>query len=230
MSRFCDEDDIRVSGMSRLAVERVADVFLEEFSSDHLEGPGPLDLASIVDGALEDHGVFFYPARRVELPGAEAVTIPDEDGNTNVLIHQQAFDNLFTGGPMARQPRATVAHELGHVVLHAPYVRELRRLPEAQQMLRRASRSDLRSFESAEWQAWIFAGCLLLPRGTIDDMVGQSVTRIARLYGVSTSMFEAHMRSFLRHNGFGVDGLDRLCHASPPASRKHTGRRFRRPG
>lgn len=201
-----DEDDFRVPPMGWDSIERVVDAFAQEVSPAHLDTPGKLDLAAIVDGGLESMGIEFYPARHAELTNAEAVTAPNDDGGATILLRDELFRAVRDGGSSEVFARSTVAHELGHAVMHVRHIRASLRTGALG--LKRTSRSDLPHFESAEWQAWAFAGCLLIPRRTIGAMVGQPLREVAATYGVSSAFLAKHLRRFLmRHQYFDDRGF-----------------------
>jgi Zn-dependent peptidase ImmA (M78 family) len=97
-----------------------------------------------------------------EMPGIEGATWPDQ--------RRMRFPNsVYEGAALRNEHRArfTVAHELGHLMLHSgiPFARAIQ------------TNAEVKAFEDSEWQADEFAGALLMPlpliatMGTIEEIV-----------------------------------------------------------
>lgn len=74
--------------------------------------------------------------------------------------------------------RFTIAHELGHIILHSMYNPDIKfcRLEE-----------NIKSYEDIEWQANVFAGEFLVDYSMIKDM---AVEEISEKFGVSKKVAE----------------------------------------
>lgn len=81
-----------------------------------------------------------------EMDDAEGHTCPS---GTFIALREDVYRDACNGEGRAR---FTVAHELGHLVLHT------------NQPLRRATAGELKAYQSSEWQADMFAAQLLMPR------------------------------------------------------------------
>jgi hypothetical protein len=70
-----------------------------------------------------------------------------------------------------RRLRATLAHEIGHCFLHVEDSRRtqtmLRFLHDEHASLELYKQEEINAFENPEWQAWRFAGALLMPEVSI---------------------------------------------------------------
>lgn len=143
----------------------------------------------LVEIHLPQFGLLFYPASTAELGDCEAVTDPSGVDAIHILVESQLYESLSDPGSGGNRARATVAHELGHAVLHVPYLRRIR--AQGQPWLK-VSRTHLESSRDPESQAWAFAGCLLMPRSLLSTTQG-AFTELARVYGVSHSFARAHM-------------------------------------
>ncbi|MQA92112.1 MAG: ImmA/IrrE family metallo-endopeptidase [Gemmatimonas sp.] len=89
--------------------------------------------------------------------------------------------------------RSTLAHELGHAVLHATEVRTGRHRPH-DLVLRRARRRDLKPYQDSEWQAYVFAGAILLPRPALRNCVLSDTYAIGDQFEVSEALARSHVK------------------------------------
>jgi hypothetical protein len=180
--------------LSMAIIEQVGVRMLEEFAPEMLQAAGPLDIVTLIDRTLPGYGVHFYPASAIELEDRMAATDPSGDRETIVLLRHDLYEELYEGGRAAHRARATVAHELAHVVLHVPVIRRRLKSPLGAHLLNRVERRQLRAFEDPEWQAWALGGSLLMPRATVTKVQPFSVTEIGARYGVSEGMARSHLK------------------------------------
>lgn len=110
------------------------------------------DIADLMEIQLtrEVKGYDFRVLEKVEMGDDEGKTYPDR---AIVCIRQDVYDKAVEGDGRAK---FTMAHELGHLVLH-------RNIP-----LHRANNNH-RAFENSEWQANEFAGEFLMPRSLMSQ-------------------------------------------------------------
>jgi|GEM_PF-1268928 len=189
MTQLFAEDVIEVPPMSLRDVElRSAEVRQLLVSLTRCGGPA-LPWDELVDRHLPRAGLLFYPASSAELEDREAATDPSGSGSILILMQAKLYESLTDPGPGGNRARATAAHELGHAVLHVPYIRRQR--GESRPLVR-VTRSQLAPFRDPEWQAWAFAGCLLMPRASIHASRGMTLAEAARAHGVSASFAQAH--------------------------------------
>ena len=93
------------------------------------------------------------------------------DPNTNqIVIREDIYDRARHG---EGRDRFTIAHEIGHYILHNSSLLTLTRVYQNE---------VVKPYEDVEWQADAFAGELLCPSFAIKDL---SVEEAARKYGVS---------------------------------------------
>ena len=97
-----------------------------------------------------------------ELPFKEGETLP---GSNTIRIRKDIYLAACEGDGRAR---FTVAHEVGHFLLHTPDSIVLCRMEEGQR---------LRTFEDPEWQANFFAGELLAPVYLAKGMTKQQIMK-----------------------------------------------------
>lgn len=176
------------------SIERVAEAALEEYAPEVFEGPQPLDVADLVDYVLPTYGIHVVPATSAELDGAEGLTSPEGTKSVDILVSAEQFEALEDRGPRGNRARATVCHELGHAILHVPIIRRRLNSPLAPLLLKRVSPRSVPAYEDAEWQAWAFAGAILMPRRALAQLDSLSPEYVASLFNVSENLAINHLR------------------------------------
>ena len=87
-----------------------------------------------------------------------------------ITLSEESYDDLENGGARAR---FTLAHELGHVVLHPHELLRLSSVPHSIAAYYRGEHQPHKIFYDTEWQADSFAGAFLMPASGIHDLVGE---------------------------------------------------------
>lgn len=95
------------------------------------------------------------------------------DERATIWLNREAWPELAEDVP---RTRFTVAHELGHVALHAEELAELEVRP------------DPDHYARIEHEANRFAAHLLIPDGAIKRFAGRRIEEVARHFGVSAPM------------------------------------------
>lgn len=196
MSSFLDEKVPPVNPLSVAAIEELGRCFLDQLAPEALTGPQPLNVLNLVDERLPEFGIHVYPATREEIGSRDGATDPkSSDGEVTILVTEDVWEALELGGPKSYYARTTVCHEIGHAVLHVPVLRRRLLLTDA---LARTQRAKLRAYEDPEWQAWAFAGTILMPSATL-RMLQVEYNRlttglVSAVYEVSASMAQSHLR------------------------------------
>ncbi len=214
MSSFGKEQVLIMPPMSTAAIERKSIELLQKISPETLSSPKPLDILHLAEYVLPQIGIHVGPGSNAELVGCEAFTDPDgKDGNDiNILLREDSWNQLLAGGRDANRVRATIAHEIGHAILHVPVIRgSLSTLLKGQTpfALTRSARENIPAYKDPEWQAWTMAGCLLAPRRTILMMADLPVEWMADVYEISPSMMESHLKKLKMTRKFSNMGGSR---------------------
>lgn len=127
-----------------------------------------------------------------EIGNTEALTsyLPDSD-RVAIFLATRVYQALCAG-----QPRAlfTLIHELGHAVLHLPFLKVARMLPHG--LARGGSHP---TYEDSEWQADAFAAAFLMPASEIDERRLRTPEQVQETFGVSQAAAEARWRVFSAH-------------------------------
>ena len=191
------EHGYAVKPRGTLQIVEAAEDFLNRVAPEHVASGEALDSEALVDVGLQSEGILVYPASVEELPTVEAETRAGENGFVEILMRDEFFDAIFEPNSQTNRARSTLAHEIGHAILHTKEVRMGRERPE-EMVLRRALRSNLKPFEDSEWQAHAFAGAFLMPRPALQVCSNRDCADLAGRFGVSEGFARSHMRRIQR--------------------------------
>ena len=194
MTDFLREHVPPVPALSKDAIEEVARSFLTTLVPDFLLSPQPLDLINMIDSLLPEFGIHVCPASHEEIGDRAGATDPQGDGEIDILVSETVWDSLEESPPTCYFARTTVSHEIGHAVLHVPVLRRRLLLEDA---LNRTQRANLPAYLDPEWQAWMFAGSILMPRFTLNMLAPNgrlSITQVSQVYEISVQMVRSHLK------------------------------------
>lgn len=188
-----------VSPRSTAEIELAANEMLRALFPSALAGVVPVPLEEWAERILQRHQVHVVPVDDAELPDAYADTNPfAPGGGVEVRMRASLYDGLSHRGPASHFPRATLAHELGHVALHVEQLRDRVRLrqqyPALGLTLPRADPRSLKPFQDPEWQAWTFAGALLAPRSAIMRLPSRDARTVGEAFRISVDFASNHLR------------------------------------
>lgn len=164
-----------------------------------LDDPSPFDIERFFENELESiAGVHFdYLPLRYDILG-----YTDSDAMVSVVSSSLAEDgsnmNLF---------RATVAHEVGHAILHVSQFRQRKQRQrfvdndEGDVGLRLYREDDIPLYENPEWQAWRFAKALLMPVPMVYRayQLAYSLEDIGAAFGVSAKFARSRLKELKLH-------------------------------
>lgn len=98
--------------------------------------------------------------------------------------------------------RSTAAHEIGHAVLHVRDYKIRRAIlhsvhKKGHNELRLYNESEIPLYKNPEWQAWRFAGALLMPACVFRDAVnyGKPLKALSQQFGVNQSFVMTRARA-----------------------------------
>lgn len=174
-------------------IAEAAEDFLRRCSPEHLISARALDVVSLVDHKLQDQDILVYPVEVEELPDSEAETRSTEGRWIEILMREEFYAALFRADPNTNRARSTLAHEIGHAVLHKKYLQDGRRQPEAMAR-RRAPRGAIKAYRDSEWQAHTFAGALLVPRSALHLVDSRDALELAHRFQVSEPFVRSHLK------------------------------------
>lgn len=172
--RFLDERVFTMPAVSMRALEMLGEEILSRLAPETLREPTPLDVLDLVDRGLQEVGIHVYPASAEEIGPREGATDPSGTGDVVILIHEDTWDDLLTGGRRAYRARATVIHEVSHAIVHVPVVRRRMRSPNRDLLLSRVRRGEIRSYTDPEWPVADSNGGRGGPQGNAARPAGRS--------------------------------------------------------
>lgn len=201
MSNFLDEEVPPVNPLGVEAIQELAECFLEQLAPRMLKRPEPLDVLNLADLELPKFGIHTVPACREELGNRDGATDPRGKDQINILIFDEVWENLPLENQLAYYPRSTVCHEIAHAVLHVPVLRR-RMLLDPNAVLSRTMRRNLAPYEDPEWQAWMFAGEILMPKIALNKLEEKGVAitakNLSEAFLVSVAFAEKHLKRVSR--------------------------------
>jgi len=181
--------------MSGVQIDRIAERLVAKYQSEVLLGKAPFDIEDFVEFELENLAGINYDPSGILPPGIYGVTDCKERKLwiSQDLVEDETSEKFF---------RSTLAHETGHSILHAPdliragkqQVFEQRKGENKAQLYRR---SNLPVYRNPEWQAYRFAGALLMPTKPFEKMVSEGATthELSEIFNVNPAFVRARLKS-----------------------------------
>lgn len=169
----------RVPPTSWANLEHKAEEVRRKVAPESLLSPCSIDLANLFEFELKR--LYGYDYQIKDMPsGIEAMTLCN---SKNIILSSETYDGLHDGDGRAR---FTVAHELGHIIIHAPYLCQSTSGRQYSTGVR-LNRSSLAPYEDPEVQANVFAARFLMPTNQVIIMLkaGANEYKIATTFGVS---------------------------------------------
>lgn len=144
----------------------------------------PLNILAILEYAMPELSENFnYSIKQQKDMRINAHAYTDPQTN-EIVIREDIYERARLG---EGRDRFTIAHEIGHYILHSNEVVALTRVyPD----------EKIKPYEDVEWQADAFAGELLCPSSALTPNL--TIDEIADKYGVSRQAASAQKRKSLR--------------------------------
>jgi hypothetical protein len=184
-----------VEPMSYRQIHALALQVVRKHNPQLLNDPSPFPVASFWEFDLQEHYGVVTGVGGLIPDGVEGLTTAErEDRRTTILVPEDVYGDLLDDQPRAR---FTVAHEVGHAILHAQQMHATGARPT---MYRR---SAVVAYRDPEWQANAFGAALLAPAPAVLTAVrrwGFDIDRLAAVFGMSTSAMDVRLR-ILRKEG-----------------------------
>ncbi len=159
---------VRVNPRSKENIKGLANAFRTDYAKINLhERINLLQLIEIVLPKITNLKFEFILVEKEEMGDVEAAMSPDR---MKMYIRNDVYDQLHQEDPRAR---FTIAHEIGHFVLHDEVT------------LTRSSQSKHEPFRDSEWQADCFAAELLAPIQACKEY--STIEDIMNVFGISYS-------------------------------------------
>lgn len=173
---------VRVPPRSRAALRQTAGQLLEFCN---VREP-PVPIVNILEHDLTGIGLVYEYASRSSMGDDHGRSYPDEG---RIVIREDVYERACAG---EGRDRLTIAHEIGHVVLHSG-------LPLSRSV---TPSGPVRAYESSEWQANAFAGELLMPIDWVRALC-QGPPDLAEVFCVSSSAAFTQWNALCREGVLG---------------------------
>lgn len=164
----------KVEPISRLKIREIATLLRELVGNKD----GYLDIVGVLEFTLPKFiNDFEYEFRTEQEMGSNlGLTIPDKN---IIFLREDVYDGAVVGDG---HHRMTVAHEIGHLLLHKNIPSSFARID---------PKESIPAYNCSEWQANCFGGELLVPHKglTIND----DPTSVSRRYGVTRKAAEIQL-------------------------------------
>jgi hypothetical protein len=184
---------VKAAPMRSAEIDHLALRIIKQYQPEALERPQEFDIERFYENALEKIAGVRPDYQNLGLP-VHGYT--DSDQKISVV------DSALADNPSQRNRfRATVAHEVGHAVLHVNQFRKqkefLRFTHDCEDVSLRMYREDeIPAYMNPEWQAWRFAKALLMPEKPfrIAHATGMDIRQLAATFGVSADFAQLRLR------------------------------------
>lgn len=181
--------------MSGTQIESIATSVILSYQPEVLKGSIPFDVHRFVDIRLEDiTGI--EPVYSDELP-PEIFGITDSAEKKMIIQAEIAEDPLNE-----KFFRSTLAHETGHCFLHVTQLQGIDKV----QIFKQGKGEGIHLYRkndaiplycNPEWQAWRFAGALLVPETPLKKMIADGIclTEIAEVFNVNMAFLRSRLKA-----------------------------------
>lgn len=149
-----------------------------------------------VDYGREQIGLTYGVEDEIEDGALACATYDDESKKIALVLSSDSYRELELGHGRAR---FSVAHEIGHAVLHADKLVQLTRIDHQRRAMLRSDAVPTPPFRDSEWQANAFAGAVLMPAPGLEFLFlrGRLTVRdLSNMYKVSFACAERRIKTF----------------------------------
>lgn len=146
-------------------------------------GAGRIDLEGLLRGGSLSELGWTWQVNGALRGGMLAQAVAGRDGGVIIMLSRGTWSSLVRG--LVRS-RFTVAHEIGHALLHSDYLRD------GESFLDRVD-VDVREYD-LEREANVFAGALLIPEGALNN--GMCAAELAHVFGTSEETASIRLKDF----------------------------------
>lgn len=190
------EGKVDFPGYSGLELDNFAFEIVKRFQPKLLTGEEAFDIDWFIEVVEDDLIIDFHFTGDLLPPGI--------DGCTSISDNTVYINSELTNNPHdEKYLRSTIAHELGHVILHVPFLRELNiekifsQKKKEEQGIQLYRKDEIPVYKNPEWQAWRFAGALLMPEPAIRKHLksGLSLSQIANAFMVNQPFLKSRLKA-----------------------------------
>jgi Zn-dependent peptidase ImmA (M78 family) len=178
---------------SKAQIEAFALIVLRTYQPKALEEPAPFDIERFFECELESLTGITTDYRELP-PGVHGYT--DSEQKESVIS-----SDLMDDPRQLEFSRSTMAHETGHALYH---VREFRQKKAHYKSIhdkkhfsfRMYRETEIPAYKNPEWQAWRFAGAILMPAPIIKAAVkeGHGLRAMAKMFCVNPAFVRTRLK------------------------------------
>ncbi len=185
---------IKFPARNKRDIDNVASVIVRIVQPRILKGKEPLDVFRLIEIIEDDFQIDFDFTGTLPY-GIDGCTSIDDN---TVYINSELAEWYSN----ARYLNSTVTHEIGHVVIHVPYLRTIQKTMTFSQRKQEAHSINLYRdikvplWENPEWQAWHFAGALLMPAQVVTELIDKGITlkQLADHFNVNQPFLKSRLK------------------------------------
>jgi len=192
--------NICFQAMSGKDIDQIALGLIRRYQPDVVKPGKAFDIHRFFDTKLEDL-TQVTPIYSNELP--YEIHGMTDSANKQVIIQEDLANDIFS----EKFFRSTLAHETGHCILHVPQLQRINRT----QVFKQAKNEDgiklyrkdnIPLYRNPEWQAWRFAGALLMPEIALRMMLnaGAGLSEVADNFDVNIPFLKARLKALKIQN------------------------------
>ncbi|HEX8397507.1 MAG TPA: XRE family transcriptional regulator [Pyrinomonadaceae bacterium] len=178
---------------SGAAIDADAEHIIEIFQSDMLTKPEPFKVEHFFECQFYQYFKVWSDYRDLQ-PNVHGYLNIEE---LHVVINAQLAENQ-NDTVQRRFLRSTIAHELGHYFLHEPEFRVRMQLEEFADSDDASQNKHIPVYADPEWQAWRFAGALLMPKPSLEAALklGCNTTEeLCDVFAVNPAFMNSRLRA-----------------------------------
>ena len=178
---------------SRLQIDNLALQLTQKVQPNALNGKVPFDIVRFFECDLEDSTGITIDYQDLQ-PGIYGYTDTDQ-------LQCVISLSLVEDPSQERFLRSTIAHEVGHALMHVKDYRIkkaiLKSIHTHDHQLRAYRAEEIVTFKNPEWQAWRFAGTILMPEQSFRDAIkrGADEKDLADLFNVNPAFIRVRMKA-----------------------------------
>lgn len=192
--------NISFQSMSGRDIDQIALGLIRRYHPEILRTGHAFDVHRFFDTKLEDL-TQVTPIYSNELP--YEIHGMTDSANKQVIIQEDLANDVFS----KKFFRSTLAHESGHCIMHVPQLQRINRNQVFKQGKKEDSiklyrKDNIPLYCNPEWQAWRFAGALLMPETPLRMMLNDNagLSEMADSFDVNISFLKARLKALKIQN------------------------------
>lgn len=182
-----------VNPLSKNQIELMATSILSEVQPEVLKGNCSVDIEYIYDVYIPEK--FHIKTGYTDLGEIGPNVLGYTDASTKEsYVEKSLYESNEQG--VIRRCRSTIAHEGFHCIEHVSVLNFFKSISRKEDdVLFRTDRRNIPAYIDPEWQAWIFAGALLMPTNLVRKHYerGASIRNLAEIFDVNPAFVRVRL-------------------------------------